>query len=105
MKNFASNANTSVYVKSKKCRIRLMRSAIIKKVRQGEQKNQTTTTNNNYIQIFMSILKKLNKKVKIMSNKTETEINNLYFTRKDIEPVHNKARLQLDKNEKKEQQK
>ena len=37
-----------------KTRIRLMRSAIIKKARQDEQQNQTTTTNINYIQNFMS---------------------------------------------------
>ena len=37
----------------------LRRSAIIKKASQGEQQNQSTiTTNINYIQHFMSILKK-----------------------------------------------
>ena len=35
-----------------------MRSAIIKKASQDEQQNQTTTTNINYIQKFMSIIKK-----------------------------------------------
>ena len=34
------------------------------------------------------------------SDTTETEQNNLYFTRKDMGPVHNKARLQLDKKQK-----
>ena len=38
---------------SKKCHIRLMRSAISKKASQEEQQNQTTiTTNVNYIQNF-----------------------------------------------------
>ena len=36
-------------------------------------------------------------KVKIASDKTETEQNNLYFTRKDTGPFHNKAWLQIDK--------
>ena len=34
-----------------------MRSLIIKKASQDEQQNQTITTNINYIQQFMSILK------------------------------------------------
>ena len=37
------------------------------------------------------------------SYKTETEQNNLYFTGRDMGPVHNKARLQLDKKEQKQQ--
>ena len=40
---------------SKKCRIKFMRSVIIKKANQDEQQNQTTIiTNINYIQNFMS---------------------------------------------------
>ena len=43
-----------------------MRSVIIKKASQNEQQNQTITTNINYIQQFMSILKyKFNNKLKI----------------------------------------
>ena len=42
---------TQINQMSKKCHIRLMRSAIIKKANQDEQQNQTTiTTNNDYIQ-------------------------------------------------------
>ena len=44
--------NTSVDLKK---RVRLTRSAIFKKVGQDEQKNETSTTNINYIQNFMSI--------------------------------------------------
>ena len=52
-KKITSNADNSG---SKKCRIRLMESAIIKKASQDEQQNQRTiTTNNNYIQKFLSI--------------------------------------------------
>ena len=41
---------------SKKCRIRFMRSVIIKNANQDEQQNQTTIiTNINYIQNIMSI--------------------------------------------------
>ena len=39
----------------------------------------------------------------IASDKSDAEQNNLYFTRKDMEPVHNKARLKLDKKEKRQQ--
>ena len=46
--------NTSVDLKN---RIRLTRSAIFKKAGQDEQKNETSTTNINYIQNFMSIFK------------------------------------------------
>ena len=56
-----------------------MRSTIFKKASQDEQQNQTTiTTNINYIQNFMSIFfkKKLIKKVKMASDKTETKITN-----------------------------
>ena len=63
------------------------------KASQDDQQNQTTiTTNIYYIQSFMSnFLKKVIAKVKIASNKTETKQNNLYFTRKDMRPLHNKA--------------
>ena len=55
-----------------------MRYANIKKASQDEQQNQTTTTNINYIKKFMSVLKtKLNNKVKIDSDETETKQNNL----------------------------
>ena len=55
-----------------------MRYANIKKVDQDEQQNKTTTTNINYIKNFMSVLKtKLNIKVKIVSDETETKQNNL----------------------------
>ena len=61
---------------SKKCHTRLMRSAIIKTASQNEQQNQTTVTSkNNYIQNFVS--KKLNSKVKIVSDKPETKQNKL----------------------------
>ena len=39
--------------------------------------------------------------VEAASDQSETEQNNLYFTRNDMGPVHNKAGLQLDKKEKK----
>ena len=57
-KKIASNANYSL--EYKKGRIRLMRSAIIKKAGQDEQQNQTTkTTNINYIQNFVNLKKLL----------------------------------------------
>ena len=37
------------------------------------------------------------------SEKTETEQRNLYFTRKDMGPVHHRAGLQFDKKEQKHQ--
>ena len=40
--------------------------------------------------------------MKIVSDKTEIEQNILYFTQKDMGPVHNKAQLQLDKKEQKQ---
>ena len=53
-----------------------MRYANIKKESEDERQNQTTTTNINYIKKFMSVLKtKLNNKVKIASDKTETKQN------------------------------
>ena len=65
-----------------------MRSVIIKKASQHEQQYQTTIkTNLNYIQNFMSILKKNASKLKIASDKGKTKHNNLYFTRKDMGPV------------------
>ena len=39
----------------------------------------------------------------IVSDKTENKQNNLYFTTKDMGPVHNKTQLQLDKKEQKHQ--
>ena len=61
-----------------------MKSAIIKKARRDEQQNQTTATNISYIRNFTSIfLKKyIINKVKIESDKTESEQNNLYLSRK-----------------------
>ena len=51
-----------------------------------------------YIQKTMSILKKkLKHKVKIASAETESEQNKLYFNRKDMGPVENKARLNWTK--------
>ena len=46
---------------AQKCRITLMRSAIIKKASQDEQQNKISQqkTNINYIQNFMSVLKKI----------------------------------------------
>ena len=76
-----------------------MRSAIIK--RQDEQQNQTTTTNTNYIQNIMSI-KKIDHKAKTASHTLKLEKNS-YFIRKYMGLVHNKSRLQLDKNEQKQQ--
>ena len=55
----------------KKCHIRLIRSAIIKKTSQDGQQNQTTTKII-CIQNLMSNLKKNNKQVKRASDKTET---------------------------------
>ena len=52
-----------------------MRYADIKKASKDERRNQTTTTNINYIKKFMSVIKrKLNNKVKIASDKTVNEI-------------------------------
>ena len=60
-----------------KCRITLMRSAIIKKASQDDQQNQSTKTANiKYIQKFMSIQKKNLQKLKKASDKTETKQNN-----------------------------
>ena len=68
-----------------------MRSANIKKASQNEQQNQTTiTTNINYIQNSVHFKNIKFSKVKIASDKTKQ--NNVYFTRNDIGPVHNKAR-------------
>ena len=39
----------------------------------------------------------MNYKDNVASRKIETDQNNLYFTKKDMGPVYNKARLQLDK--------
>ena len=73
-KKIASNGDNSVKLKNLKCRIRLIRSAIIKKASQDGQQNQTTiTTNNNYIQNFVHFLKKL----KTASEKTQTEQSTL----------------------------
>ena len=72
-----------------------MISVIIKKACQDEQQNQTKiATNINYIQNFMSIFfkKKPTNKLKILLNKSETKQNNLYFTRKDMGPLNEKAR-------------
>ena len=41
--------------------------------------------------IYVRFKRKLNNKVKIASDKTETKENFFYFTRKDMGPVHNKA--------------
>ena len=56
-----------------------MRYVVIKKARQDEQQNYTTTTNIKYIQNFMSIFfqKKLKNNVKKASDKNETEQNNM----------------------------
>ena len=54
-----------------------MGSALMEKARLDEIQNQRTTTNTNYIQNFISIKKKLNNKVKIASDKTETQETNL----------------------------
>ena len=52
-----------------------MRSVIINKARLDEIQDQTTTTNINYIQKFMSTKKNLINKVKIVSDRTKE--NNL----------------------------
>ena len=44
----------------------------------------------------------MNTKDKIASNKTKTEQNNLYLTRKYMGPIYNKARLRLEKKRKKQ---
>ena len=71
-----------------------MRSANIKKASQDEQQNQATTTNNNYIQNLKCPFQiiKFNNQVRIASDETETNKNNLFFTRKDMGRVHKKAR-------------
>ena len=62
-----------------------MRSSITMEASQDEQQNQTIITNNNYVQNLCPFLKKkLTKKVKIASDKSEVKQNNMYFTRKDI---------------------
>ena len=43
---------TQIIQSSEKFGIKIMNSAIIKESRQDEQQNQTTITNNNYIQCF-----------------------------------------------------
>ena len=74
-----------------KCRITLMISAIIKKPIQGEHQNQKTiTTNINYLQNSVNL--KTLQKLKISSDKTETRQNNFYVYRKDVRPLHKKAR-------------
>ena len=50
-----------------------MRYANIKKASQGKQQNQTTRTNLINIKKIMSVLKKINNKVKRASDKTETK--------------------------------
>ena len=61
--------------------------------RTTKSNDTTITTNMNYIQTFMSnFLKKFISKVKILSDKSETKQNILYFSRKDMGPLHNKAR-------------
>ena len=81
-----------------------MRSA--KKAGQDEQQNQTTTTKFKdihfcHVQFFF---KKINNKVKIAHDGTEPEQSNLCFTRNDMESVHDRARLPLDKKKEKKQQ-
>ena len=68
-----------------------MRSVIIRRASQDEQKNQNTK---NYdIQNFMSIIKKkLTYKPKRASDKTETQQNNLYFTTKDMRSINRETR-------------
>ena len=64
----------------KKCCTGMIRSAIIKKARQDEQENQTTTTNLIKSKTICPFIKKklrINIKVKIASDKTQTEQNNL----------------------------
>ena len=80
-----------------------MISLIIRKASQDEQQSQTTiTTNNFFIKNFTSISnKKFINDVKIAPDKTERKQNNFCFFRKDMRPVHNKARLQLDKKDQK----
>ena len=86
-------APTQMILWSKKCRVRLMRLASIKKTSQDEEQNQTTIiTNIKYNRNFMSILKRIIK-VKIASDNSDNKHNNLYFTRKEIGLLHIKATL------------
>ena len=62
-----------------------------------KQKQQTLITSRT---LCPFLFKKHNNKVKIASDKTDTVQNNLYFTRKNMGPVRNKARLQLEKKKK-----
>ena len=72
----------------------------MKKASQDEQQYQSTkATNINYIQHFMTILKKHLQTLKIASDKTETKQNNFYFNRKDMVPLYKKAQQPLDKKE------
>ena len=71
-------ANNSV---EKKCRIRLMRSDIIKRASQDEQQNKTTIITNN--------------KSKLIDPKLYVHFkkhNNFFFTKEDIGTLHDKAR-------------
>ena len=78
-----------------------MRYASVTKAIEDEQQNQTTT-NINYIKKFVRFKTKLNNKVQIASDKSETKQNNLQFTRKDMGTVHNKAWQQLGNKEQKQ---
>ena len=49
----------------------------LRKQNHDEQRNQTTTTNNYYIKKFVRLKTKLNNKVKIETDKTETKQGNL----------------------------
>ena len=60
-----------------------MRCANIEKASQDEQQNQKTTKKINYIKNFMSVQKtKINNKVEIASDKTETKPNEFYSPEK-----------------------
>ena len=59
----------------------------------AKQQQRTSITSKIYVHFKK---KKLNNKVKIASGKTETEQNNLCFTRKDMGPVPRLEYIQLD---------
>ena len=64
-----------------------------------KQQQQTLITSKNLCPFKKT---KPNYEVKVASDKTEIRQNNLYFTRKDMGPVHNKTWKQLDSKEQKQ---
>ena len=76
-------------------------------MRSESEPRRTIKTNNNKLyyhqKLYIYLKEKLKNKVKIASNKTETDTKIIDFTRKDMGPVHNKTRSQLNIKEQKQQ--